>query len=243
MGKILLILFFISFKISVFAQTDTIMPVSQKLLTEKLTSSKSTYLVYWEDESGNVSGNAELWKRELQIDKSEYHFDWKWYRSDTLYAHIKNIGNRLNMEPGLHHANYFKKGKFTVAFKDGVVTIPDSVQTKESHKNFNVKLQPSAFAFPMDLEILPLLPFKHTGQQFAIAFYEPGSQQSAFYIATVTEKTELTLPANQKTLCWVLRLNYAPNSYADFWIASKTREILKMKEYYNGKYRYKIKLY
>lgn len=243
MGRIPLILFFIFFQTSVFAQTDTITPISQKLLTEKLTSFKSTYLVYWEDENGNVSGSAELWKRELQVDKNEYRFDWKWYKNDTLYAHIKNIGKRLNMKPKLHHVNYFKKGKFTVAFNNGVVSIPDSAQTKESHKSFKVNLQPLAFAFPMDLEILALLPFKHAGQQFAIAFYEPGSQQSAFYNATVTEKTELTLPANQKTLCWVLRLNYAPNSYADFWIASKTLEVLKMKEYYNGKYRYKIKLY
>lgn len=243
MGKIPLILFFIFFQISVLAQTDTITPVTQKLLTEKLFASKSTYLVYWEDETGNVSGSAELWKRELQLDKNEYLFDWKWYKNDTLYAHTKNVGSRLNMEPKLHHANYFKKGKFTVAFNNGVVSIPDSAQTKESHKTFKVNLQSLAFAFPMDLEILGLLPFKHIGQQFAISFYEPGSHQSAFYNATVMEKSELMLPANQRTLCWVLRLNYALNSYADFWIAPKTREVLKMKEYYNGKYRYKIKLY
>ena len=67
-----------------------------------------------EDENGNISGSAELWKRELQVDKSEYRFDWKWCKNDTLYAHIKNIGKRLNMEPKLHHANYFKKGKFNI---------------------------------------------------------------------------------------------------------------------------------
>ena len=84
MKKILLILFFIFFQMSVFAQTDTITPIKQRLLTEKLASSKSTYLVYWEDENGNVSGSAELWKRELQLDKNEYLFDWKWYKNDTL---------------------------------------------------------------------------------------------------------------------------------------------------------------
>ena len=243
MRKILLILFFIFLQMSVFAQTDTITPIKQRLLTEKLTSSKSTYLVYWEDENGNVSGSAELWKRELQLDKNEYLFDWKWYKNDTLYAHTKNVGSRLNMEPKLHHANYFKKGKFAVAFNNGVVSIPDSAQTKESHKTFKVNHQPLAFAFPMDLEILPLLPLKKEGQQFAIAFYEPGSEKSAYYNATIIRKEKLTLHAGSSIKCWVLRLDYAPNSYADFWIADKSREVIKMKEFYQGKYRYKVKLY
>lgn len=243
MFRIILILLLFCSQIKAFAQTDTITPLQRKLLTEKLISSQSNYLVYWEDANGSITGSFELWRRELKIDNNEYRFDWKWYKNDTLYAHIQNRGNRLNMEPKVHHANYFKKGKFTVAFHNGIVTIPDSAQTKESHKNFIVKLEPQAFAFPMDLELLPLLPIQHIGQQFTIAFYEPGAQKSGYYNATVTEKTELALPAKQKNLCWVLRLNYAPNSYADFWIATKTREVLKMKEYYNGKYRYKIKLY
>ncbi len=243
MRFIIIFLLAVTIQTKVFTQVDTISPVLSKLVTEKLINSESTYLVYWEDENGNVSGSAEIWKRSLYVEGKEYWFDWKWYKNDTLYAHIKNTGNSKNMEPKVHHANYLKKGKFTVTLNNGWVSIPDSAQTKESDKHFIVKLRQSAFAFPMDLEILPLLPFKETRQQFAIAFYEPGSQESAFYHAIVTDKQDLILPANVRTLCWVLRLNYGPYSYADFWIAAKTREVLKMKEYYKGQYRYKIKLY
>lgn len=243
MKKILIILVVISLWADVFAQTDTITPVTKKLNTQSLHSAFSTYAVYWEDEAGNITGNIELWKRELQVKGKEYSFNWKWYRNDTLYAHIFNVGSSTTMEPLYHSANYFKKGKFTVQFRNGIVTIPDSLQTSEKLKSFKVALNPSAFAFPMDLEILALLPFKKEGQKFAIAFYEPGSEKSAYYNATVIRKENLSIQGSSTIKCWVLRLDYTPNSYADFWIADKKREVIKMKEFYQGKYRFKVKLY
>lgn len=243
MRKILIILLFMFLSRDVLAQTDTISPSSGKLQTQHLSSSTSTYVVYWEDEKGNISGHIELWKRALQLKEKEYFFDWKWYRNDTLYAHISNKGNNSTMEPQLHRSDYFKKGKFMVQLRNGTVTIPDSLQTSEGSKLFKVVLHPIAFAFPMDLEILPLLPLKKEGQQFAIAFYEPGSEKSAYYNATIIRKEKLPIPAGSSIRCWVLRMDYAPNSYADFWITENEREVVKMKEFYQGKYRYKVKLY
>jgi hypothetical protein len=100
-----------------------------------------------------------------------------------------------------------------------------------------------AYEFPMDLEIFPLLPFRKTGQQFAIAFYEPGTAKSNYYKLTVTGKEDLALVGAQAASCWLLRIDYAPGSYATFWISDKTREVLKMKEYFRGRYRYKVRLY
>lgn len=243
MKAILTLLFLLFLKTGILAQTDTISPTLGKLLTKNLSSSESTYAVYWEDEKGNVSGKIELWKRTLLVKEKEYFFDWKWYRSDTLYAHITNTGDKGTIAPWLHRADYFKKGKFEVQFRKGVVTVPDSLQTTERLKLFRVILNPAAFAFPMDLEILPLLPFRKKGQKFAIAFYEPGGEKSAYYSASIIRKENLVIQAGNSIRCWVLRLEYAPNAYADFWIADKKREVLKMKEFYEGRYRYKVKLY
>ncbi|RYF80082.1 MAG: hypothetical protein EON98_13860, partial [Chitinophagaceae bacterium] len=99
------------------------------------------------------------------------------------------------------------------------------------------------FEFPMDLEIFPLLPFKKAGQVFAIAFYEPGTAQSNYYKLTVTGKEALPLVGAQTVNCWLLRIDYAPGSYATFWITDKTREVVKMREYFRGRYRYKVRLY
>jgi hypothetical protein len=226
-----------------FAQTDTIKPTKQNLRTEKLFSSAANFVVYWEDEHGNVTGQIDLWKRELQIKGKQFLFNWKWYRNDSLYANISTTGNSVTMEPSLHHVDYFKKGKITFLIHHDTVTIPEGLRTNAQLRSFKVKLDPPAFAFPMDLEILALLPFKKLGQQFAIPFYEPGSKRSAFYQATVISKDQLSLPGSKSISCWVLRLNYAQDAYADFWIADKKRQVIKMRERYQGKYRYKVKLY
>lgn len=237
-----LILSMVSFTTS--AQVDTINTATLKLNKNAFRERKNTYVVFWKDSIGNHIGGAEIWERNIRKTKAKtYQFDWKWYKNDILYSHITTIGELASMKPTTHSANYFKQGKFTLAFNNNIVSIPDSLQTKDQHKTFKVVLNPPAFAFPMDLEILPMLPFKKVGQIFALAFYEPGAAQSAYYKVSVTNKEQLVLHGNTKITCWLLRIDYAPNSYATFWIADKPREVVKMEEYYQGKYRYKIKLF
>jgi hypothetical protein len=243
MKKIVITIVLVLLQKILLAQIDTIIPAQQKLLTAKLSSYSANYVVYWEDENGQVLGAIDIWKRELKVNPKTYAFNWKWYRSDTLYANISTLGNSLTMEPLLHEADYFNKGKHTFQFRNNTVSIPDSLQITEKLKSFKVNLNPASFAFPMDLEILALLPFQKVTQKFAIPFYEPGSKQATFYHATITAKEKLPTPGGSFVSCWVIRLDYAPNSYAEFWIAQKERQVIKMREFYQGKHRYKVKLY
>jgi hypothetical protein len=231
-----------------YSQMDTINTSTAKLNIKAFHAQQHTYAVYWEDSLGNPTSTPDLWKRSVQSSKdasgkSVYLFEWRWYQKDSLYAHIRAAGELATLKPIWHYANYFKRGKFTVSFNDNVVTIPDTAQTHPRQRDFKVILNPPAFEFSLDLELFALLPFKKTGQQFALAFYEPGSKESHYYKLTVMGKDSLTLAGSASIGCWLLRIDYASDSYATFWISDKPREVLKMKEYYKGKYRIKVKLY
>jgi hypothetical protein len=76
-----------------------------------------------------------------------------------------------------------------------------------------------------------------------MAFYEPGSAASAYYPLTVLGKEDLPVGGNEMVSCWLLRIDYKPGSFATFWIADKNRQVLKMKEFFNGRYRYKVRLF
>ncbi|MBT1687276.1 hypothetical protein [Dawidia soli] len=245
----LLIAFLLGLTVSSFAQIDTIDTRTQKLNLAALKEGKCTYAVYMEDSLGRRLGSAALWDRSLDIRpgadgrQRHYIFNWDWYQQDTLLMHATATGLLPSLTPLTHYASYRKRGKVSFRFQDNVVTIPDSARRTPRASTFRVKLDPPAFEFPMDLEIFPLLPFKRVGQKFAIAFYEPGTPKSDYYLLTVTGKEDLPLAHAGKVNCWLLRIDYGRGAYATFWITDKSREVMKMKEYYRGRYRYKVRLY
>jgi hypothetical protein len=230
------------------AQVDTINTANHKLNTRIMKEGKSSYAVYFEDSLGNRISSADIWDRTIHFStnaegKSIYQFEWNWYKKDTLIAHVVAAGDRTTLEPLTHKAEYVRRPSLSFAFANNMVSVPADAQRTAADSAFKVLLAPPAFEFPMDLEIFPLLPFKKTGQQFAIAFYEPGTKKSDYYKLTVTGKDNLLLPGGPKVPCWVLRIDYAPGSYASFWITDQSREVVKMQEYYKGRYRYKVRLY
>lgn len=237
-----------AFATAVTAQVDTINTSNLKLNIAAFKDSKASYAVYFEDSLGNRLSSAALWDRSIKITKdakgkSTYRFEWKWFQKDSLLAHVVATGELPSLKPTTHFANYKKRGKFSYAFKDNVVTVPDSAKRTKRDSTFQVTMKPAAFEFPMDLETFPLLPFKRIGQQFAIAFYEPGSPKSDYYKLTVTGKEDLKLNNAASVSCWLLKIEYGRGSTATFWISDKSREVLKMKEYFKGRYRYKVRLY
>lgn len=230
------------------AQVDTINTDNLKLNMAAFKEGKSSYAVFFEDSLGNRLTSADIWDRSIRFSTDAsgqklFHFDWTWWRKDSLQSTVQATGLLPSLKPLIHNADYVRRGKFAYAFANNAVTIPAAFQKTAKDSAFNVVLDPPAFEFPMDLEIFPLLPFKKTGQQFAIAFYEPGTAKSNYYKLTVTGKEDLPLVGGQAANCWLLRIDYAPGSYATFWISDKTREVLKMKEYFRGRYRYKVRLY
>ncbi|HEU4903724.1 MAG TPA: hypothetical protein VFT06_13055 [Flavisolibacter sp.] len=230
------------------AQIDTINTQTNKLNVAALKQGKATYAVYFEDSTGNRISSADIWDRTLRLStdgagQKIYEFDWQVYRKDSLAASVRATGQFPSFEPLSHHADYPGRGRLSFSFANNIVTVPVDKRRTARDSAFHVALDVAAFEFPMDLELFSLLPFRKKGQQFAVAFYEPGSQAARYYPLTVTGKEDLPLTGGQKAACWLLRIDYAPNLFATFWISDKTREVLKMKEFAKGKYRYKVRLY
>ncbi len=242
----LLIYICILLPVTAMAQVDTINTNNLKLNTSAFKEGSRSYVVYFTDSAGNRLGSADIWDRSISFrdkDKKTFQFGWTWWRKDTLIGNMKAMGHFPSFKMISHDAEYKNRGKFFYTFNDNVVTIPVEHRLTARDSAFKVTLDPAGFEFPMDLELLPLIPFKKAGQEFAMAFYEPGTPKADYYKLTVTGKEEVELPGSAKISCWLLRIDYAPNSSATFWIADKTREVVKMREYFRGRYRYKVLLY
>ena len=230
------------------AQVDTINTDNLKLNISAFAEGKSSFAVFFEDSLGNRLTSADIWDRSISISQNAsgqkaFRFEWKWYRKDTLITNVVATGLMPSLKMLTHDADYKARGNFSYLFTNGVVTVPEKKQRNARDSSFRVVLNPAGFEFPMDLEIFPLLPFKKVGQEFAIAFYEPGSAKSNYYHLTVTGREDLPMPGAARLACWMLRIDYAPGSYADFWISDKSRQVVKMREYFKGRFRYKVRLY
>ncbi|QDK78388.1 hypothetical protein EXU85_07130 [Spirosoma sp. KCTC 42546] len=235
--------------LSASAQLDTINTANLKLNVAAFREAKRTYAVFFEDSTGKRLSSADLWDRTIHLSSSPtgqkiYQFDWQWYQKDSLLAHVTATGLLPSLAPLTHEATYTKRGQRNFVFTGTTVTIPTASRRTAKDSAFSVVMNPPAFEFPMDLEILPLLPFKKVGQEFAIAFYEPGSPAANYYRLTVTGKEDVVVGGNASINCWLLKINYGqPDVFATFWISDKNREVVKMREYFRGRYRYKVKLY
>jgi hypothetical protein len=246
---LLLTLVCCGFFLTAQAQIDTINTASLKLNMAAFKEAKRSYAVFFEDSTGKRLTSADIWDRTIRFSKSAtgqkiYEFDWTWFQKDSLLAHVTATGLLSSLAPLTHEATYTKRGNRNFVFTGNTVTIPIANRRTAKDSTFNVVMNPPAFEFPMDLEILPLLPFKKIGREFALAFYEPGAPTSTYYRLTVTGKEELPISGTAKINCWLLKIDYGQQgAFATFWISDQSREVIKMREYFRGRYRYKVKLF
>jgi hypothetical protein len=229
------------------AQVDTITTKNLKLESPKTNLLKHSYAVFFTDTLGNRTFTADIWDREVSIIKengaSIYNFTWKWYSKDSLVLKADGRCKFPSLEPQEYIFSNKKKQKRIVRYEENVAMIEGKSRKTQRDTIYKVSVNLPAFAFPMDMEILPMLPFKKVGQKFAIPFYEPGAPSSAYYLCEVTGKEELKLTEEAKVKCWLLKLVYSKNAYAVFWISESSREVIKMKNPFKGGYRYKVKLF
>ncbi|MFT3908554.1 MAG: hypothetical protein QM737_03965 [Ferruginibacter sp.] len=224
---------------------DTINTNNLKLNTAAFKTGSRSYAVFFTDSLGKRISSADIWDRKVNFleNNKTFEFTWQWWRKDTLMGDVKATGHFPSFKMISHEANYRNRGQSFYVFNNDVVTVPAIHQLTAKDSAFKVTLDPAGFEFPMDLELLPLIPFKKTGQEFLMAFYEPGTPKADYYKLTVTGKEDVELPAGAKVNCWMLKIDYAPGTYATFWISDKTREVVKMKEFFRGRYRNKLLLY
>ncbi len=230
------------------AQVDTITTQNLKLNISKATSLKHSYVVFFTDSIGNRTTSADIWDREVSITKDQkgsslYNFSWKWYNKDSLVLNANGVCKFPSLEPQEYISYNKKKQKRVVHYEKNQANVEGKSRKTQRDTTYKVNVDLPAFVFPMDMEILPLLPIKKVGQEFAIPFYEPGSPRAAYYKCVVLGKEELKMTEETKVKCWLLKLIYSKDAYATFWITDSSREIIKMQNPFKGGYRYKVKLY
>lgn len=239
------------------SKVDTINSSNNKLLTSKLTEFSKEYLVYRADSTKERKNIGDIWKREVKFskfnNKEAVEFTWKWFTKDgSLYKTVTNICDRKTLAP-LHHLAVtnkigdprYDRSAGTKAFNYSREEMyPDKNVTDNSALGNNpVKLSIPIISWELDLEILPLLPIKKTGQIFAVSFFDPSEKEASYHLYEVAGKAKLKLNSDTQVNCWLLRINYDEKNYAAFWLSEKSGEVIKMEEVYNSVYRFKVLQY
>jgi hypothetical protein len=233
--------------LSASAQIDTIDVAKQDLITANLKEGLNQYLVYTENPKKKKITGHSLWNRQVNFKKINgkdvIEIEQYWSNNDTTFnRYVYSINDKNTFAP-IYHYTKSSRGVEAFDFTSSSVTGSDSV-TNNAKKNLEVTLSKPTLNWEVDLEVYSTLPFKKVGQRFIINFYHPGGRfEPAYYeYAVIGEDNIASVGDNHKTSCWKLKINYTPDDWAFFWISKKSKEVLKMQEYYKGNYRYKVKL-
>lgn len=105
---------------------------------------------------------------------------------------------------------------------------------------FRQALEQYVLNWHLDLEVFSILPLKEN-TTLAVNFYDPGFTAPAMQMYSVMGSGTLTGYEDQKVDCWLL-IHESRGNKETFWISKKTREVLKLEQEFQGRYRYKIKL-
>lgn len=206
------------------------------------------YLVYSEDSVSGKRMGVYIWERNIlpfQKKIKNITIEQKWFSLDTQFIErtIYSVVDAHNFLPVLHHSsitafhrpNYIEYYLFT----------PDSIYTDTSisQKKFHLLLQQPVYNWELDLETFSILPLS-VGKKFAIYFYHPGSASLPQYYTYIVEQLDTIQYYTRNTIhCFRLKVNYPnSNNYSIWWIDKETYAVIRMKEYFNGKFRYKILL-
>lgn len=229
------------------AQLDTINATNGKLQLHQLKEGKASYLVYMVDSLTSKRTIGDIWQREIQFTNSKSKptvtFTWHWLHADTVMATIVNVCDRGTLAPISHYANYKARGVFASDYRNGEMVPVDSIKNNMALRKGKVPLPIPVISWEQDLETYPLLPIKKVGQRFDISFFDPNEKAPSYHRYEVVAKEDLVLNADTKVKCWLLKIAYTADSYALFWLTEKSKEVVKMKEYFKGKYRFKVRQY
>lgn len=229
----------------VYSQVDTISLPSRDLALKQLQPGLHQYLVYMENPKKHLIFGHSLWNRQINFKTIKgvecIEIVQRWHSADTTRnRYVYSISRKDNFAP-IYHYSSSVRGIEAFNFSGNEMKGADSV-VSNSKKDFTVKTNTSTLNWELDLEVFNTLPFKQKGQRFIINFYHPGGPEPKYYEYTVTGDEKLSGIENQKIDCWKLRIDYGDNNWGIFWIDKKSKEVLKMQEYFRGMYRYKIRL-
>ncbi len=231
--------------------TDTLLVKPGDLDIKALQTGSYSYIVYTKQTKDSPAQRLTLVR--INVEAKAYHnrpafiITQQWDR-DTVYHSAYSVFDAKDFSTIIHDSWWKPLGyemkfdfeKKTVDFiKNGISgEIPDSIKTKATN-DFNQSFDAYNLNWHADLLVYQLLPYKE-GRTFMINFYDPGFGKAEKVAYSVTGSDVLIDGHGQKIDCWVLNHTEAAGSET-FWIAKRTKEILKEEDSSKRGYRYKIK--
>lgn len=246
MIKPILILIFCVCITRSWAQIDTIHIDQNELIIAKLKEGLHQYLVYFENPAKQQIAMPTIWNRQVTFKKWKgrdvIEVEQSWFGNDsTFYRYVYSICDRKTFSP-MYHYTRSSRGVEAFDLSPTKVSGSDSVAAN-SKKDLDVSLTVPTLNWEVDLEVFNTLPIKKIGQRFIINFYHPGGRSvPAYYEYAVVGDDKLETIEGRSIDCWLLKINYSAKDWATFWIDKKSGEVLKMREFYNNYYRYKVRL-
>ncbi len=228
-------------------QIDTLTISGDKLEIGGLRLGKFTYAVYNKRTKESPAQRITLVRIKVESknfnDKPAYQITQQWEKDSLLHTSYTVV--KPTDFSTIYHDIYWKKFGYssTYNFENKTITysgkIPDSVKTKNL-KNFLDSYDTFNLNGHLDLIILPLLPFK-LGRVFKIHFFDPGFGKPVWVYYSILGIQSITASDGNVVPCWILENKSSRgNDYQKFWIAVKTKEILKEEDFLQNNFRYKL---
>jgi len=236
---------------AIAATADTLKVKSGDLNMKALQTGSYSYIIYTRQTKDSPAQRLTLVK--INVEAKAYHgkpafFVTQQWDRDTVYHSAYTVFDAKDFSTLVHNTwwkplGYQMKFDFenkTVDFvKNGMAgELPDSVKTAATN-DFNESFDAYNLNWHADLLVYQLLPYKE-GRTFMINYYDPGFGKTEIVAYSVTGSAVLVDGDGQNVDCWVLNHTEAAGSET-FWIAKKTKEVLKEEDAGKRGYRYKIK--
>ena len=247
----LAILVLISFQ-GIAQKRDTVTIDASMVNTQVLKPGVNRYLVYFKNGRDSSRINFQMWTRKIEFvnfkGREAISVTQEWEDNSQITHKVYSVNNKKTFAPLFHDTWWKRSGsaKFdfidkTAYFRDTLLSASDTLKAKKNMYGAFIQAQDQyVLNWHLDLEVFSILPYKEN-TTFAINFYDPGFSAPSKQLYSVTGSGSLTGYEDQKVDCWLLTHESRGNKET-FWISKKTREVLKLEQEFQGRFRYKIKL-
>lgn len=247
-----LLLFFAISNAAFGQKGDTILIDRTNVNPSLLKPGVHQYLVYFRMGKDSSRTMYQMWTREISFityqGKKAINIRQVWEDNATVVHKVNSICSAADFSPLFHESWWKTRGSSEFDFitrKASVngkpLTEADTARNlKSMYQAYQSALDQYVLNWHLDMEVFPILPYKK-GVTFLINFYDPGFPKPSLQAYTVVGSDVITGYEQQPVECWLLSHDSKPGQEL-FWISKKTREVLKLEQSFNGRYRYKIKM-
>lgn len=252
-GRLLVLINFIIPAIFYGQKNDTLLITAEQVNTSVLRPGMNRYLVYLINGKDSTRKSYELWTQTVSYvqyeGKNSILVEQSWEDKDTIFHTARAYFDRKNFYPFFQESWWKPGGTSAFDFVNKKIEFRGETLSEASKdtndikrwKAFNIAAENYFLNWHFDLQVFSMLPFKDN-RTFLINFYDPGFATPPQLVPySIIGSGELKGYNNSIIKCWLLQYQ-TKRSKSLFWISKETKEVLKLEQEFNGRYRYKIKL-